>query len=237
MQQFDSFLAIIPARRDSKGIPRKNLEKIGGKPMIQYTIEAATKVIPTKNIIVTSNDNDVINLSKLLGLEVPFKRPEKLSGDLTKMTDVIQHSIDWYQNNFNKTLDNIILLQPTSPFRDTNDIKYAINKFQNSNKKTLVSVSEPLQHPGDCILKDTGGRYRRLDIGVGISERQAYPEVLFIDGSIYISEINYFLQTHNLIGDDPEVYKSGQFNSIDIDSPFDLELARAIYSFKQSYEK
>jgi len=237
MQQFDSFLAIIPARRDSKGIPRKNLKKIGGKPMIQYTLEAASNVIPTKNIIVSSNDNDVINLSKHLGLDVPFIRPERLSEDLTKMTDVIQHSIDWYQNNFNKTIDNFLLLQPTSPFRDANDIKNAIIKFQNSNKKTLVSVCEPLQHPGDCILKDANGRYRRLDIGEGISERQSYPEVLFIDGSIYISETNYFLQTHNLIGDDPEVYKSGQFNSIDIDSQFDLELARAIYSYKKPYEK
>ena len=232
MQESNSYLAIIPARKGSKGIPGKNLKKIGGKPMIQFTIEAAISVISNENIIISSNDDSVITLSKQLGLEVPFKRPENLSTDTTKISEVIQHSLDWYESNFNKLPSNIILLQPTSPFRSAKDISCAIKKFQNSPKHTLVSVSEPIQHPGDCILKNPDGRFRRLNIGVGVSGRQSYPEVLFIDGGIYISEVNHFLKTQELIGDDPEVFKTGQYNSIDIDTPFDLELARAVYSYK-----
>jgi len=228
----DSFLAIIPARKGSKGISGKNLKKIGGKPMIQFTIEAAISVIPAGNIIISTDDYDVLNLSKNLGVEAPFIRPESLSTDSAKTSDVIQHSLDWYQSKYNKLTANIILLQPTSPFRDANDIGLAIEKFNQSNKKTLISVSDPVQHPGDCILKDKDGKFKRLEVGKDVYGRQSYPEVFFIDGGIYISDTNYFLESKNLIGDDPEVFLTEQFNSIDIDTPFDLEWARAMYNFK-----
>jgi CMP-N,N'-diacetyllegionaminic acid synthase len=232
-----SFLAIIPARKGSKGIPGKNLKKIGEKPMIQYTIEAAIETILPKNIIISSDDENIINLSKDLGLVPPFIRPEILSTDSAKITDVIQHAIDWYQSKHNKLPANIILLQPTSPFRDANDINFAIKKFENSNKKTLVSVSDPIQHPGDFISKESDGQFKRLQIGSGSSRRQLYPEVLFINGGIYISEINYFLENQDLIGENPELYKTKQLNSIDIDSPFDLEITRAIYNSKKLHDE
>ena len=232
MQKTNSFLAIIPARKGSKGIPGKNLEKINDKPLIQFTIEAARSIILPQNIIISSDDHNILSLAIEIGIEVPFMRPDILSTDTAKITDVIRHSIDWYKSEYNKIPPNIILLQPTSPFRDFNDINNAINKFENSDKKTLVSVSEPIQHPGDCLFKNLDGNFKRLEIGLGHSERQSYPEVLFINGGIYISETSHFLETEDLIGDDPEVYKMEQFKSIDIDSKFDLELARAIYNAK-----
>jgi CMP-N,N'-diacetyllegionaminic acid synthase len=234
VQQYNSFLAIIPARKGSKGIPGKNLKKIAGKPMIQFTIEAAISVISSINIIISTDDYDVLNLSEKLGLEVPFIRPDSLSTDSAKTSDVIQHSLDWYQSKYNKLPANIILLQPTSPFRNANDIGLAINKFNQSPKKTLISASDPIQHPGDCILKDQDGQFKRLEIGKGIYGRQSYPEVLYIDGGIYISETSHFIETQNMIGDDPEVFKTEKFNSIDIDTPFDLDLARALYNFKKT---
>ena len=97
MHQKNSFLAIIPARKGSKRIPRKHLEEIGGKPMIQFTIEAAMSTIPTQNIFISTDDDDVINLSKKLGLDIPFIRPKNLSSDTTKTSDVIQHLLDWYE--------------------------------------------------------------------------------------------------------------------------------------------
>jgi CMP-N,N'-diacetyllegionaminic acid synthase len=236
VQKYNSFLAIIPARKGSKGIPGKNLKKIGGKPMVQFTMEAAISVISFENIIISTNDHKVINISEKLGLETPFVRPESLSTDSSKTSDVVQHSLDWYHSKYNKLPANIILLQPTSPFRDENDITLAIDKFNKSNKKTLVSVSEPINHPADCILKSKDGRFKRLEVGKELSERQSFPEMFFIDGGIYISETNHFLETQNLIGEDPAIFITKQYNSIDIDTPFDLEWARAMFNYRLIHE-
>jgi CMP-N,N'-diacetyllegionaminic acid synthase len=230
------FLVIIPARKGSKGIPGKNLKKIGGKPMIQFTIEAALSCVHPKNILVTSDDDNVIKLSKSLGLKVPFKRPKNLSTDSANTSDVILHSLDWYQSKYNKLPTNILLLQPTSPFRSADNISLAIKKFVQSGKKTLISVSVPTQHPGDCILKDQNGKFKRLEIAKDTHGRQSYPEVFFIDGGIYISETSYFLETQDLIGDNPEIFLTEQFNAIDIDTPFDLDCARALYDLRLPYD-
>ena len=233
MHKHDTFLAIIPARKGSKGIPGKNLQKIGKKPMLQYTIEAARSTISPKNIIISSDDPSVFELLNKIGIDAPFKRPDNLSTESAKTSDVVLHSLEWYQSQYNDIPSNIVVLQPTSPFRDAKDIDCAIEKFKNSNKKTLVSVSEPLQHPGDCVLKDSNGQYKRLEIAAGHVQRQSYPEVFFIDGGIYISDTKNFIQTHDLIGDDPEIFKMDQSHSLDIDSPFDLEIARALNNYNQ----
>jgi len=237
MSTYDSFLTIIPARAGSKGIIDKNLKKIGNKPMIQFTIEAALSCISQKNIIVSSDSHNIMNLSSDLGLNVPFKRPDELATDTAKTTDVVMHAVEWYKNKYNNIPKNILLLQPTSPFRSSDDIKSAISMFNQSNKKTLVSAVEPIQHPGDCILKNNDGKYKRLSIGDNIYGRQEYPEALYIDGGIYIANTDFFIEAKNLIGDDPEVFITNQFNAIDIDTPFDLECARALYNFRMQDEK
>lgn len=235
MQKYNSFLAIIPARKGSKGIPGKNLKKIGGKPLVQFTMEAAISVIPLGNIIISTNDSKVIDISEKLGLKTPFIRPENLSNDSAKTSDVVKHSLDWYHSKYNKYPENIILLQPTSPFRNDNDISLAIDKFIQSDKKTLISVSEPIHHPADCILRNQDGKFKRLELGENLNSRQSFPEMFFIDGGIYLSETNHFLKTQNLIGDDPEIFITKQFNSIDIDTPFDLEWARAMYFYRLTH--
>ena len=232
---FDNkFLAIIPARAGSKGVFEKNIQLIGNKPMIQFTIEAALANFSAENVIVTSNDQKVLDITRQLGLIVPFKRPDELSTDTIGTADVIKHALHWYKAEYKSLPKNIILLQPSSPFRDSNDIRLAVEKFNYSKRKTLISATDPMQHPGDCILKSQNGHFKRLEIGKNNFHRQSYPEVLFIDGGIYISEVSHFLKTQDLIGDDPEVYKTEQYNAIDIDTPFDLELARAIHNYKLS---
>jgi len=197
--------------------------------MIQFTIEAAMSTIPTQNIFISTDDDDVINLSKKLGLDIPFIRPKNLSSDTTKTSDVIQHLLDWYEFKFKELPDNILLLQPTSPFRNAKDIELAIEKHIESSKKTLVSVSNPLQHPVDFILKGSDGKFKKLVSCIDEYKLQPISDVFFIDGGIYISETKHFIETRDLIGDDPEIFLTDQFNSIDIDTPFDLEWARAMH--------
>jgi len=232
MSKRDTFFAVIPARKNSKGILNKNMQLIGNKPMIQFTIEAALAASKLNSVIVSSDDENIINFAKNHGIDAPFKRPEKLSRDNSKISDVLLHALDWFKLTYQSLPDNIILLQPTSPFRSSEDIDKAIEMFSNSPKKTLISATELSQHPGDCIVKNEDGKFSRLKLKTNYEldiGRQAYPESLFIDGGIYIIETLEFLNTHRTIGDDPEILVTSKSHAIDIDTSFDLKIARAMY--------
>ena len=232
MYDRETFFAVIPARKDSKGISNKNMQLIGDKPMIQFTIEAALGATKLKSVILSSDDADIIELAQKNGIDAPFKRPKNLSRDNTKISDVIIHALDWYEATYQTIPANIMLLQPTSPFRTSEDIDQAIDRFSNSSKKTLVSATELSQHPAACLVRGDDGKYYRLKINSNYdndSGRQAYPETLFIDGGIYISETLEFLNSKQLIGDNPEIMITPQSHAIDIDTTFDLKIARVMY--------
>ena len=228
------FLAIIPARAGSKGILSKNVQLIGDKPMIQFTIEASIESVGACTTLVSSDDEKVHNILKKLGLKIPFVRPKALATDTAATADVIQHALDWYKTKHKALPENIILLQPTSPFRTAEDILNAMNFFLKSKKNTLVSVCDPMQHPGDFLIENMDKKYTRLEIGMNKDDctgRQSYPNMLFIDGGIYISKTIDFLKTQQMIGDDPEIFKLQQSHAIDIDTPFDLEIARGMFLY------
>ena len=232
----NKYLAIIPARKGSKGIINKNMQIIGDKPMIQFTMEAAFKSKRLSNIILSTDDQNIINLGEKIGILAPFKRPEDLSNDNSDVSDVIIHALDWYKATYHMLPENIILLQPTSPFRDSKDIDQAIILFETSPKKTLVSATEISQHPGDCLIKDLNGKFKKLEVTLNSSNssgRQAYSETIFIDGGIYIANTSMFLSTNQIIGIDPEIMMIHQSHAIDIDTIFDLKIARAIYDSKE----
>jgi len=232
MIDMHNILAIIPARKGSKGILNKNMQLIGKKPMIQHTMDAALTAKKLNNIILSTDDKNIIELAKSNGIQVPFIRPTKLSLDHTKISEVVVHALEWYKVENKVFPKNILLLQPTSPFRTSDDIDQAIQMFDKTLKKTLVSATEFSQHPGDCLIKDNNNQYHRLKLNSSYennSGRQAYPEVLYIDGSIYLSETLEFLKTHQLIGNNPEIMITAQSHAIDIDTPFDLKIAKAMY--------
>jgi len=232
MMDAHKILAIIPARKGSKGILNKNMQLIGTMPMIQYTMSAALDAKNLNSIILSTDDENIIDLAEKNGIQVPFIRPSNLSCDDTKVSEVILHSLDWYKTTHQTLPENIMLLQPTSPFRTSEDIDQAIDRFENSLKKTLVSATEFSQHPSDCLLKNDDGQYSRLKIGLNCdndSGRQLYPEVLYLDGSIYISETLEFLKTRQLIGEYPEIMITSQSHALDIDTPFDLKIARIMH--------
>ena len=234
MYKKKTFLAIIPARAGSKRILNKNLQLIGNKPMIQFTIEAAISSIGKSNIIISSNDIKVHNLAKKLGLKVPFIRSNSLSTERVATSRVILHTIQWHEKKYGFLPDNLILLQPTSPFRTAADIKKSIKKFIASKKNTLVSACIPINHPADFLFKDKDKRFKRLRIIKGkksINRKNHYPEIYFIDGGIYISKTSQFIKTGDMIGNDPEIFLTSPFHGMDIDTPFDLDLARCVYKY------
>src|SRR5690349_4824520 len=116
-------LAIIPARGGSKGGPRKNIREVQGKPLIAYTIEAAVAASEyLAHIIVSTDDKETAEIARSYGAEVPFMRPEELSGDKVPTLPVLQHAVKFMEDKYSITYDWVLLLQPTAPFREPNDI-------------------------------------------------------------------------------------------------------------------
>ena len=137
------FLAIIPARGGSKGIPKKNIKSLLGKPLIQYTIESALKSKYLDKIVVSTDDKKIADISEKLGAEIPCLRPKKLARDNTLILPVLQHMVNFLKKKENYNPFAIVLLQPTSPLRTVRHIDEAIELFLKKPKAdSLVSVMQ-----------------------------------------------------------------------------------------------
>ena len=132
-------LGIIPARGGSKEIPKKNIKKLGGKPLLAYTIEAALESKKLSRAILSTDDEEISRIGKKCGIEVPFIRPKPLSGDSANAIDVIKHAIVELETD-TLNYDYIVMLQPTSPFRTYNDIDGALELLISQNADSVISV-------------------------------------------------------------------------------------------------
>lgn len=208
-------LGLIPARGGSKGVPEKNIKNLAGQPLLAYTSEVALKSKYLSEVIVSSDDPQIITVAKELGVAVPFIRPSVLALDTTPTIDVIIHALEWYQAQ-NIFFDAVCLLQVTSPFRTVPFLDAAIEKFMASGCDSLVSVQQvPHEYnPHWTFEMNSKGN---LKIATGkeqiISRRQDLPTAYHRDGSIYITTTEVLLRDHSLYGkatafieSDPELY-------------------------------
>ena len=142
-----SILAIITARGGSKGVPGKNIKDLGGKPLIAWTIEAGKESKYIDRLITTSDSNEIIKVSVEYGSEAPFVRPSSLANDLSKQEDAITHAMEWVEIN-DKEYDYILLLQPTSPFRDSDEINAVVELLEsNSKARSIMVVKKSEKNP------------------------------------------------------------------------------------------
>lgn len=225
-------LAIIPARGDSKGIPGKNIKLLGGKPLLQYTFETAKQVSMFSKIILSSDNQEIIEVAKKIGLEVPFIRPKDLATDDTPTIDVVKHALEFYKNQ-QMYFDAVCILQVTSPFRTVEFINTSIEKFINSKCDSLISVQKiPNEYNPHWafILNDKGN----LVIATGedkiVSRRQELPIAFHRDGNIYITKSEIVLNQNSLYGKSIAYIESSSKNYINIDTLEDWERAEKILS-------
>lgn len=207
-------LAIIPARGGSKGVPRKNIKELGGKPLLAYTVEAAQKSKLIDRLILSSEDKEIIEVANSLGVEVPFKRPEKLAKDQSGSMGVVQHAVEVLEQQ-GEVYDAVILLQVTSPFREEGLIDQAIEKFIKSEADALVSVL-PVPHEYNPHWVFETDNNDNLNIATGekqiIKRRQDLPQAYFRDGSIYITKTkcikqgSFFGEHLTYIESNPKMY-------------------------------
>lgn len=235
------YLILIPARGGSKGIHRKNLVSICGTPLVDFSISAAIKAeIELSKVVLSTDDKEIVdNCRKFKGLEIPFIRPENISGDKALTSDVIKHTIEWYLRYKKTTFDSIILIQPTCPFRNQLHIFQSIELFENSKEPSLISVNEVREHPCEYLIEDDTGFSYVLNPPI-VSIRQNFPKVYFINGAIYIFDCSWFLNTGKIFNTSSVLYKMDSKYTIDIDEMQDVYLAESYlkhYSELKSFQK
>jgi len=230
MIQGKTVLAIVPARGGSKGIPRKNIREVGGKPLIAWTIEEAKKSRYIDRLILSSDDDEIIKVAKVWGCEVPFKRPIELAQDDTPGIAPVLHALE-----FLPRYDYVILLQPTSPLRQADDIDSCLEKCLAADAKACVSVTEVTENPYWMYTLEKDGAMRQLiQTNDFFYRRQDLPQVYKLNGAIYVANYEWLLQSKSFLSQDTLAYVIPWERSIDIDTEKDLQYLNYEYFPKNS---
>ncbi|MEG0308656.1 MAG: acylneuraminate cytidylyltransferase family protein [Clostridium sp.] len=221
-------LAIIPARGGSKGVPRKNIRDLEGKPLIGYTIEAAKKCSGVSRVIVSTEDNEIAEVSKQFGAEIPYLRPSELSGDNSPTIDCILHTISYLKENEGYIPDYILLLQCTSPLRNSVHIQEAIDKLINSEYDSLVSVCESEVNPYWSNVFEGEKLKYFIEEGKNITRRQDLPDVYRLNGAIYLIKLDVLKTEKTFEPEELTGYVMDAYSSVDIDTEMDFKIAEVI---------
>lgn len=225
-------LVIIPARGGSKGVPGKNMKPLGGKPLIFYTLDAAFAVARPENICVSTDSDEIVDIVRKYGLEVPFKRPNFLGTDIAGTYDVLLHALEFYHNT-GRGLDRIILLQVTSPFRTGQHIKEALSLYQ-PGLDMIVSVKETRANPYFNLFEEDGNGFLVRSKKGNITRRQDCPAVYEYNGAIYIMDVQSLQKGPPLQFSRIKKYVMSEEDSLDIDTPVDWIIAEAIIQHRKS---
>ena len=216
-----SVLAIIPARGDSKGIPRKNIKPLKGKPLIGWTIDAAKQASCIDRIIVTTEDEQIASVARELGVDTPFKRPIELAKDDTPGIAPVLHSISELPD-----YEWILLLQPTSPLRSAEDIDGIWQFCQERGAPSAVSVCKVSKHPYWMYKCDAAHHLEPfIKIRPNVTRRQDLPPTYSLNGALYLARTEWLLERQDLIGPETLGYIMPPERSVDLDTPHDWRWA------------
>jgi CMP-N,N'-diacetyllegionaminic acid synthase len=225
-----NILAIIPARGGSKGIHKKNLAELGGKCLIDYSISLGADLIDSGLIsrcIVSSDDAEIIEHSSKKGADVPFVRPSRISNDESKSIDYIIHALENLDQKKN-IYDSVLILQPTSPFRTLNHTIDAIKIFNEKNSQCLISCYRE-DYINDTVI------YHKNKIGYAVPlssrhsigvRRQDHESIYIRNGAIYLTKTKFIYDNKRIINNSPFLFEMKKFDSLNIDTLEDLEIAR-----------
>lgn len=223
-------LGIIPARGGSKGIPKKNIMEIGGKPLIHYTINAAAGSEHLTDFIVSTEDEEIAGLSRDEGAKVPFVRPAELATDTASSLEVVEHALDSYDPDGFFT--HVLLLQPTTPLRKSEDIDGAIEIARRWDSESVVSfceigshhpyymyfVEEPEAEDHPCRVKQA------FDYPVGM-RRQEFPKAAYRNGALYLTRTDHFRRERSFVSERITPYFMPVARSVNIDEMDDVACA------------
>ena len=221
-------LSVILARKGSKRIKGKNKVLINQKKMIEYTFLLSKKVGCFNNIILSSDDDEVIEIAKKYKILAPWKRPAKLSSDSAPSFKAVIHAYNWYKKYYSE-VDGIFVLQPTSPFRSKTTIEKMIRLFKNNNKRSTVCVSKCVEHPELMITLKNNKLRPYLSKKYFTLPSQKFKMLYRINGLGYLLSPRTLQKEKTLIPKNSLYYiNNSRVENIDIDDQEDLNLARKI---------
>ncbi len=219
-------LAIITARGGSKGVPRKNIKRAGGRPLIAWMIEAAKQSKYIDQLILSSDDSEIISVAEKFGCTAPFVRPKEFAGDTSSVSSVIIHALGKIHG-----FDYVMLLQPTSPLIIAEDIDGCIEFCISLNINSVVSVVKPRKNPyWSFTMEDNNKLAPVFSQDCFNMRRQDLPLVYMPAGAIYMAKIKWFIENRSFYSDSTFGYEIPWQRALDIDSELDFKLFELMLS-------
>ena len=215
-----SVLALIPARGHSKGLPRKCLKDLRGKPLIAWTIEAAKQAPGVDRVVVTTDSAEIAHVALEWGADVPFMRPDALAGDDTPTIDAVLHALSLLPD-----YEWLLLLQPTSPMRSSGDIEAILGLVAATGAPSAVSVCEAMDHPYWTYRRHSSHRLSPFTPSPLILRRQDLPPAFALNGALYLAKCEWIQENRCLVAPESVGYVMPLERSVDIDSELDWKWA------------
>ena len=227
-------LGVIPARGGSKGVPRKNIYPILGKPLIAYTIEAALNCSLINDLVVSSEDNEIRNIAIQFGAKAPFIRPKDLATDLSLAIPTIQHAVVEMETINSIKYDVVIMLQPTAPLRTSDDLTQSIHMLLNSDADSVISiVNVDNWHPMKMKKFNNGLLEDYEKPPMENPPRQILPDVYINNGAIYATMRDVLMNENSFKGKKCLGYEMPQEKSVNIDNMIDIISAEYYLNFNK----
>jgi len=229
-------VGIIPARGGSVGIPLKNIKMLNGIPLICYTIKSAIQSNSLNRIIVSTDHDDIANIAINNGAEVPFKRPTDISKDVDTEF-VLQHAVNYLENEENYEVEAVVLLQPTSPFRQAKTISQCVSIYNNTDADSVVSINNIEGNRPEWMLSidenykiapyNTPFNEEGIPV-IKLASRQSFPTLYKQNGVVYVTNKDLLMKKTLVIGPNAYAVITEQEEALDIDTQTDFQVAESI---------
>lgn len=231
-------LGLITARGGSKGLPGKNVRMLAGKPLIAWTIEAARRSRSLGRIVVSTDDDEIAGVARVWSGEVPFIRPKELAQDDSPHVESVLHALEWLAEHDRYRPQYVVILQPTSPFRTSEDIDGSVRTALESNADAVASVSQSHDHPFLARrLTDDGALTEFVPCDVAYPRRQVLPPAYSLNGAVFVHRCEAVTRTHSLNSEQTLAFVMPAERSWQIDTPWDFHVAELILRDRFSASK
>ena len=214
-------LAVIAARGGSKGLPRKNVLPLGGRPMIAWSVAAAQGSKLIDRTVVSTDDTEIADAARAAGGDVPFLRPAIMATDTVSVYDALFHAVDTIGGSW----DYIVLLQATSPLRSAADIDGCIRACAEGGAPAALTVTSAPKPPEWMVRLEPDGRMLPVLAPTERNRRQDFVPAYVPNGAVYVAETDWLRRTRNFMSPDTRAYVMPTERSIDIDTALDLVAA------------
>ncbi len=225
-------LALVPARGGSKRLPGKNIRLLGGRPLIQWSIDIARGLPEITDLLVSTDDPEIAEVSRAAGALVPWLRPDGLATDTATSVDVALHALDWYEQN-RGAVDGLLMLQPTSPLRLRQTVERGIATFAAGGGRAVIGVAPAATHPA-WTFRIQGDRLFPWSDGAGLALRsQDLPPAYEVTGSFYLVAPADLRRHRTFFTEDAvPLLVDGQRERVDIDTEEDFVLAQTLLALE-----